>query len=79
MQGSARLVLGVLLLSLPGVARAEQQPAHVVVLRTIKISGRIQTPFASVDVTRVEPKLTLSELRPSFTDRIGRAIARDPY
>ena len=78
MVGSARLVLGVLLLSLPGVARAEQ-PAHVVRLNTVKVSGRVQTPLASVEVARLEPKLTLSELRPSFADRIGRAIARDPY
>jgi hypothetical protein len=79
MHRSARGVLAAALLLVPGFARAEQPRANVVVLRTVKISGRVQTPLASVEVSRVEPKLTLSELRPSFADRIGRAIARDPY
>jgi hypothetical protein len=79
MQRSGRWVLLAALLLGPGLARAEQPGAHVVVLRTVKISGRVQTPLASVEVSRVEPKLTLSELRPTFADRIGRAIARDPY
>lgn len=79
MRNSVRLVVGLALLSFAGVARAEPQPGRVVLLPPVKVTGRIQTPLASVEINRVEPKLTLSELRPSFTDRIGTATARDPY
>lgn len=78
MSRSALFAFTVALLSGPGIARAEPNP-HVVVLNTVKISGRIQTPLAAVEITRLEPKLTLSELRPTFTDRISRAVAHDPY
>ena len=79
MRSSALVAFTVALLSAPGIARAEQPNAHVVVLNTVKISGRIQTPLAAVEITRLEPKLSLSELRPTFTDRISRAVAHDPY
>jgi hypothetical protein len=74
-----RLGLGVALLSFAGVARAEPPHGRVVLLRTLEISGHIQKPLAAVEINRVEPKLTLSELRPTFADRIGTAIAHDPY
>ena len=74
------LALGVVVLSGAGVARAEPARApRVVDIPTVRISGRIQTPLASVEISRVEPKLALSELGPTFTDRIGKAIARAPY
>ena len=79
MRSVVSLLLGIALLVGPGLARAEQPRAGIIVLKTVKISGRVQTPLASVEVNRVEPKLTLSELRPSFTDRIGGAMTRDPY
>ena len=75
----ARLVLGVVLLSAPGIAQAEQPRSRVVQLPTVQITGRIQTPLASVEISRAEPKLTLSALRPTFTDRISSALAHDPY
>lgn len=80
MRASAGLVLGVLLLSGSGMAGAE--PGHatrVIAVPTVKIGGRVQTPLASVEVSRAEPNLTLSDLRPTFADRIGKAIAHDPY
>jgi hypothetical protein len=80
MRASVSFVLGVVLVSGSGVARAEATRAgHVVNLPTVKVSGRVQTPLASVEVSRAEPKLTLSELRPTFADRIDRALAHDPY
>ena len=80
MRAKVGVVLGVVLLSGSSVAVAEPlRAAHVVNLPTVKVSGRVQTPLASVEVTRAEPKLTLSELRPTFADRIGRALAHDPY
>jgi hypothetical protein len=79
MRRVASLVVGVALFAAPGIVRAEQPRPRIIELKTVKISGRVQTPLASVEVNRVEPKLTLSELRPSFTDRIGGAMTRDPY
>jgi len=32
-----------------------------------------------VDVARIRPKLTLSELRQPFLERIHKAIFRDPF
>ena len=79
MRSVASLVLGIALLAGSGVAQAEQPRGRIIELKTVKISGRVQTPLASVEINRIEPKLTLSELRPSFTDRIGGAMTRDPY
>ena len=45
----------------------------------IIISGRVQKPLATVEVARVEPKLTLADVRRSFTERIERPVAHDPY
>ena len=34
---------------------------------------------AAVDVARIRPKLTLSELRQPFLERIGRAVFKAPF
>jgi len=52
---------------------------RVVTLRPIEIVGRVQKPIAAVDVGRIEPKITLTEIRQPFVERIGQAVARDPY
>jgi hypothetical protein len=39
----------------------------------------VQKPLATVEVARVEPKLTLADVRRSFTERIERPVAHDPY
>ena len=36
-------------------------------------------PIAAVDVSRIQPKLTLAELRQPFLDRIEKAIYSDPF
>jgi len=36
----------------------------------ITIVGRVQKPIAAVDVAKIQPKLTLAELRQPFLDRI---------
>jgi len=79
MRSAVRIVVGMALLCSAGVSRAEPSGGHVVLLPPVKVVGRIQTPLAAVEINRVEPKLTLSELRPTFADRIGRATSRDPY
>jgi hypothetical protein len=65
---------------LAALASAEQVEAEgrVVTISEVTIVGRVQKPIAAVDVSRIQPRLTLSELRQSFTDRIERALYRAP-
>ena len=51
----------------------------MVTISEVTIVGRVQKPIAAVDVSRIQPKLTLGELRQPFLDRIERAISRDPF
>ena len=51
----------------------------VITLAEVTITGRIQKPIAAVDVSRIQPKLTLAELRQPFLDRIEEAIYKDPF
>jgi hypothetical protein len=39
----------------------------------------VQKPIAAVDVSRIQPKLTLAELRQPFIDRIEKALYREPF
>jgi hypothetical protein len=68
---SAVLVLG-------GEASA-QQKGGVITINEVTIVGRIQKPVASVDVSKIQPKLTLAELRQPFLDRIEEAARKDPF
>jgi hypothetical protein len=45
----------------------------------ITITGRVQKPFALAEVNRIQPKLTLAELRQPFLDRIEEAVLHDPF
>lgn len=58
---------------------AAQKKGRVVTISEVTIVGRVQKPIASVDVSRIEPRLTLSELRQPFLDRIAKAIQHDPF
>ncbi len=51
----------------------------VITLAEVTITGRIQKPIAAVDVSRIQPKLTLAELRQPFLERIEKAIYSDPF
>lgn len=51
----------------------------VITLAEVTITGRIQRPIAAVDVSRIQPKLTLAELRQPFLERIEKAIYKDPF
>lgn len=62
----------------PGEARA-QQKGGVITINEVTIVGRVQKPVASVDVSKIQPKLTLAELRQPFLDRIDEAARRDPF
>jgi hypothetical protein len=57
----------------------DNTPRGVITLAEITITGRIQKPIAAVDVARIRPKLTLSELRQPFLERIHQAIFKDPF
>lgn len=59
----------------------KNEPASRGVLQIgeIQIVGRVQKPIASVDVGKLQPKLTLAELRQPFLNRIEAAVVRDPF
>ena len=40
-----------------------QQAGKVITIGEVTIVGRVQKPIASVDVSKIQPKLTLAELR----------------
>jgi hypothetical protein len=74
----ASLALGLLLGST--LASGQEKPAKgVITLAEVTIVGRIQKPIASVDVNRIQPKLTLQELRQPFLDKIERVLYQEPF
>ena len=76
-RAAARLLLASLVL-LPASALAQKKP-RVVTISEVTIVGRVQKPIAAVDVSRIQPKLTLAELRQPFLDRIEKAVYNDPF
>ncbi len=61
-------------------SKAQAAPQRgVITLAEVTITGRIQKPIAAVDVNRIQPKLTLAELRQPFLDRIEQAIYKEPF
>jgi hypothetical protein len=73
------VLLGVALLLLPALALAQEGAGRVVTISEITIVGRIQKPIAAVDVSRIQPKLALAELRQPFLQRIEEAVYRSPF
>ncbi len=67
-----------LALILPSAASAQKKP-RIVTISEVTIVGRVQKPIAAVDVSRIQPKLTLAELRQPFLDRIEKAVYNDPF
>jgi hypothetical protein len=74
---SAALLLVLLLVA--SSAFAQKKGGRVVTISEVTIVGRVQKPIAAVDVSRIQPKLTLAELRQPFLDRIEKAIYNDPF
>jgi hypothetical protein len=58
---------------------AAQDKKGVITIGEVTIVGRVQKPIASVDVSKIQAKLTLAELRQPFLDRIEEAIQHDPF
>jgi hypothetical protein len=52
---------------------------RVITISEVTIVGRVQKPIAAVDVSRIQPKLTLAELKQPFVDRIEKSISHDPF
>ena len=62
-----------------GAARPTKPQQGVLQVGEITIVGRVQKPIAAVDVAKIQPKLTLAELRQPFLDRIEEAVKKDPF
>lgn len=61
-------------------AHAQEKAARgVISIREVVIVGRVQKPVASLDVNKIQPKLTLAELRQPFLDRIEAAVLSSPF
>lgn len=61
-------------------AQEEKDKARgAITLTEVTITGRIEKPIAAVDVARIQPRLTLAELRQPFLDRIEQAIYKSPF
>ena len=75
----ASLVAGVAALGGELDASAQQKGGGVITINEVTIVGRVQKPVASVDVSKIQPKLTLAELRQPFLDRIEEAARKDPF
>ncbi len=73
------LSLGLFAASGEGSAEAQQKGGGVITINEVTIVGRVQKPVASVDVSKIQPKLTLAELRQPFLDRIEEAARKDPF
>ena len=61
--------------SVSGVHAQTGKKGRVVTISEVTIVGRVQKPIAAVDVSRIQPRLTLAE----FLDRIEKAIQKDPF
>jgi hypothetical protein len=78
MTWTRKLVLLSALVVVPSPALA-QGKGRVVTISEVTIVGRIQKPIAAVDVSRIQPKLTLGELDKPLMDRIEKALYENPF
>jgi len=56
-----------------------QGKQRVVTISEVTIVGRVQKPIAAVDVSRIQPKLTLGTKKQPFVDKIEKAIQEPPF
>lgn len=74
------LSIGIASVVIPSGAFAQQKPGKgVITLAEVTIVGRVQKPIAAVDVNRLTPKLTVSEQRQPFIERIEKALQKEPF
>jgi hypothetical protein len=81
MRAASKLLIGLALVLSASSAGAQTGTAkgRVVTISEVTIVGRVQKPIAAVDVSRIQPKLTLAELRQPFIDRIEKALLKEPF
>ncbi len=80
MRRAAFILVGLVVLGSAATAEAQdKKPRGPIELGPITITGRIEKPIAAVDVSRIQPKLTLAELRQPFIDRIEKALLKEPF
>ncbi|MCC6645411.1 MAG: hypothetical protein IT374_07570 [Polyangiaceae bacterium] len=56
-----------------------QKKSKVVEISEITITGRVQKPVAAVDISKIAPKVALSELRHPFLEKIEQVLLTDPF
>jgi len=56
-----------------------QKKSRVVTISEVTIVGRVQKPIAAVDVSRIQPRLTLGEMRQPFLKRVEEAVKKEPF
>ncbi len=56
-----------------------QGKQRIVTIREVTIVGRVQKPIAAVDVSRIQPRLTLGNKKQPFVDKIEKAIQEPPF
>jgi hypothetical protein len=56
-----------------------QGKQRVVTISEVTIIGRVQKPIAAVDVSRIQPRLTLGNKKLRFVDKIEKAIEEPPF
>ena len=78
MRPSCRILSFLIALSATTPALA-QKKSRVVTISEVTIVGRVQKPIAAVDVSRIQPRLTLGEMRQPFLKRIEEAVKKDPF
>lgn len=71
--------IAMLLATTSATAQQRQQSRGVITLAEVTIVGRVQKPIAAVDVNRLSPKLSISERRQPFVERIEKAIYKEPF
>lgn len=81
MRRAMMIVSGLLALAIAEkpAAAEDEKGRGAITLTEVTITGRIEKPIAAVDVARIQPRLTLAELRQPFLDRIEQAIFKTPF
>ena len=69
-------LMGLVLSSMNVMAQPKQR---VVTISEVTIVGRVQKPIAAVDVSRLQPKLTLGAKKQPFVEKIEKAILESPF
>lgn len=67
-------------LSSSSISSAQRKSAGgPITIGEITIVGRVPKPVAAVDVSKIQPKLALAELKQPFLERIEAATKRAPF